>query len=30
MTLANLSLYYTWENIKSAYNKKKLKISAPT
>ena len=30
MTLANLSLYYTWENIKSAYNNKKLKISAPT
>ena len=29
MTLANLSIYYTWKNIKSAYNKK-FKISAPT
>ena len=30
MTLANLSLYYTWKNIKSAYNNNKFKISAPT
>ena len=29
MTLANLSIYYTWKNIKSEYNKK-FKISAPT
>ena len=27
---ANLSIYYTWENIKSAYNNNKFKISAPT
>ena len=27
--LVNLSIYYTWKNIKSAYNYK-LKISAPT
>ena len=26
---ANLSIYYTWKNIKSAYNKNKFKISAP-
>ena len=30
MTLANLSIYYTWKNIKSAYNNNKFKISAPT
>ena len=28
--LANLSIYYTWKNIKSKYNNNKLKISAPT
>ena len=28
--LFNLSIYYTWENIKSAYNNNKFKISAPT
>ena len=28
MALANLSIYYTWKNIKSAYNNK-FKISAP-
>ena len=28
--LANLSIYYTWKNIRSEYNKNKLKISAPT
>ena len=28
--LVNLSIYYTWKNIKSAYNKNKSKISAPT
>ena len=30
MALANLSVYYTWENIKSKYNNNKFKISAPT
>ena len=30
MALANLSIYYTWKNIKSAYNNNKYKISAPT
>ena len=30
MTLANLSIYYTWGNIKSEYNNNKFKISAPT
>ena len=29
MTLANLSIYYTWKNIKSQYNNNKFKISAP-
>ena len=28
--LANLSIYYTWKNIKSEYNNNKFKISAPT
>ena len=28
--LVNLSIYYTWENIKSAYNNNKFKKSAPT
>ena len=28
--LANLSIYYTWKNIKSEYNNSKFKISAPT
>ena len=28
--LANLSIYYTWKNIKSGYNNNKFKISAPT
>ena len=30
MALANLSIYYTWKNIKSAYNNNKFKISART
>ena len=30
MALSNLSIYYTWENIKSSYNNNKFKISAPT
>ena len=28
--LWNLSIYYTWKNIKSSYNNNKFKISAPT
>ena len=28
--LSNLSIYYTWKNIKSLYNNNKFKISAPT
>ena len=28
--LLNLSIYYTWKNIKSEYNNNKFKISAPT
>ena len=27
---SNLSIYYTWKNIKSEYNNNKFKISAPT
>ena len=30
MALANLSIYYTWKNIKSEHNNKKFKILAPT
>ena len=30
MTLANLSIYYTWKNVKSIYKNNKFKISAPT
>ena len=30
MALANLSIYYTWKNIKSKYNNNKFKVSAPT
>ena len=30
IALSNLSIYYTWKNIKSSYNNNKLKISAPT
>ena len=30
MALANLSIYYTWKDIKSAYSNSKFKISAPT
>ena len=29
MVLANLSIYYTWKNIKSEYSNNKSKISAP-
>ena len=28
--LVNWNIYYTWKNIKSAYNNNKLKIFAPT
>ena len=28
--LSNLSIYYTWKNIKSSYKNNKFKISAPT
>ena len=28
--LANLSIYYTWNNNKSEYNNNKFKIHAPT
>ena len=30
IVLSNLSIYYTWKNIKSSYNNNKFKISAPT
>ena len=30
ITLSNLSIYYTWKNIKSLYNNNKFKRSAPT
>ena len=30
VTLSNLSIYYTWKNIKSSYNNNKFKISATT
>ena len=30
MALANLSIYYTWKNIKFEYNNNKFKISAST
>ena len=30
MALANLSIYYTWKNVKSTYNNNKFKVSAPT
>ena len=30
IALANLSIYYTWRNIKSEYNNNKFKIHAPT
>ena len=29
MALANLSIYYTWKNVKSTYSNNKFKISAP-
>ena len=30
VALSNLSIYYTWKNIKSSYNNNKFRISAPT
>ena len=30
VALSNLSIYYTWKNIKSSYNNNTFKISAPT
>ena len=30
IALSNLSICYTWKNIKSSYSSKKIKISAPT
>ena len=30
IALANLSIHYTWRNIKSEYNNNKFKIHAPT
>ena len=30
MALPNLSIYYTWKNVKSTYNNNKFKILAPT
>ena len=30
IALSNLSIHYTWKNIKSSYNNNKFKISTPT
>ena len=30
VALSNLSIYYTWEDIKSSYENNKFKMSAPT
>ena len=30
IALSNLSIYYTWKNIKNSYNNNTFKISAPT
>ena len=30
IALSNVSIYYTWKNMKSLYNNNKFKISAPT
>ena len=30
IVLSNLSIYYTWKNIKSSYSNNKFKISVPT
>ena len=30
IALSNLSIYYTWRNIKNSYNNNEFRISAPT
>ena len=30
VAISNLSIYYTWKNIRDTYNNNKFKISAPT
>ena len=30
VALSNLSIYYTWKNVKSSYNNSKFKMSTPT
>ena len=30
IALSNISMHYTWNNIKSSYNNSKFKISSPT
>ena len=30
IAFSNITIYYTWKNIKSSYNNSKFKISAPT
>ena len=30
IALSNLSIYYTWKNMKTSYNNNKSKVSAPT
>ena len=30
IAILNLSMYYTWENVKGSYNNNKFKILAPT
>ena len=30
IALSNLSIYYTWKNIKGSFNNNKFKISSPT
>ena len=30
VALSNISIYYSWKNIKSSYNNNKFKISSPT
>ena len=30
IALSNVSMYYTWNNIKSSYNNNKFKVSSPT
>ena len=30
IALTNISIHYTWKNIKNSYNNKKFTISAPT